>query len=121
MRTLHMPPEEHDRHLADVSHLPHVVAAALVAMQEERALALCGKGFLDATRIAGGDGELWRDILLDNADQVRAGLARLKSALGELEGMLERHEGQKLAAWLSAAAHRREALVQRKLQELNPD
>ena len=121
MRTIRMTPEDHDRHLADVSHLPHALAAALVAMQEDAALALCGKGFIDATRIAGGDGELWRDILLDNADQVRAGLARLKFTINELEGMLERGDGRTLADWLNHAARRREALVQRKLRELNPD
>src|SRR5438270_270638 len=71
MWTVKLSPEEHDRHLADISHLPHAVAAALVAMQADAALPLAGKGFLDATRIAGGDGALWRDILHDNADNLR--------------------------------------------------
>src|SRR6185437_16261614 len=66
MRTVKLSPEDHDRHLADISHLPHAIAAALIAMQTDAALPLAGKGFLDATRIAGGDGALWRDILHDN-------------------------------------------------------
>lgn len=121
MRVVSLGPEEHDRRLADVSHLPHAVAAALVAMQEDESLGLCGKGFIDATRIAGGDGGLWRDILLDNADQVKQGLARLRTALAGLEALLDRRDGRALAEWLDAAAARRQRLVEEKLRELNPD
>jgi prephenate dehydrogenase len=121
MRTTRLSPGEHDRHLAEVSHLPHAVAAALVAMQEEPALTLAGKGFLDTTRIAGGDGGLWRDILLDNADNVRASVGRLREELGKLLGLLEGAKGKELEAWLNAAAGRREALLREKLREITPD
>jgi len=53
MRLTTLDPDEHDRLLAEVSHLPHAVAAALVAMQDDKGLGLCGKGFLDTTRVAG--------------------------------------------------------------------
>lgn len=118
MRTCRLSPEEHDRLLADVSHLPHAVAAALVGLQEEAALPLAGKGFLDATRIAGGDGGLWRDILLDNRDNVRAAVQRLKNRLDSLATMLERGEEEAVKQWLDAAAARREELVRQKLREL---
>jgi prephenate dehydrogenase len=121
MRLTRLSPEEHDRLLADVSHLPHVIAAALIAMQEESALALAGKGFLDATRIAGGDGGLWRDILLDNRDNLLASLGKLKAHLHELEGMLQPDQAEQLVAWLSRSATRREELVKRKLSEIDPD
>ncbi len=78
MRTVRMSPAEHDRRVADISHLPHALAAALVAMQEGESLAFAGKGFADATRIAAGDGGLWRDIFLDNRDNLRASLTRLR-------------------------------------------
>lgn len=120
MRLTRLSPEEHDRLLAEVSHLPHVIAAALIAMQEESALTLAGKGFLDATRIAGGDGGLWRDILVDNRDNLLLSLAKLKKHLSELEEMLQPEHANKLAAWLSAAATRRENLVKQKLGELDP-
>ena len=45
MRVIRMTPAEHDRRVALVSHLPHAVAAALVAVQDEQTLALAGKGF----------------------------------------------------------------------------
>lgn len=118
MRVTRLGPEDHDRLLADISHLPHAVAAALVAMQEEQALGLCGKGFLDTTRIAGGDGALWRDIFLDNRDNVRDSIRRLRGRLDELDSLLDEGKGAELAAWLDAIACRRAELHQRKLREL---
>ncbi|HYE21071.1 MAG TPA: prephenate dehydrogenase [Tepidisphaeraceae bacterium] len=117
MRTCRMTPADHDAALADVSHLPHAVAAALVNMQRPEAMRLSGKGFLDATRIAGGDGGLWRDIFLDNADNVRASIARLRRALDEFEGLIRARDGEKLRAWLDAAAARREELVRERLRD----
>jgi prephenate dehydrogenase len=121
MRTARTSPEDHDRLLADVSHLPHLLAAALVAMQDDAGLELCGKGFLDTTRIAGGDGGLWRDILLDNADNLRAGLRRLQSQLAIVELMLDSQSKDALRDWLDAAARRRQNVLEKKLREINPD
>jgi len=121
MRTLHLDPPTHDRLLADISHLPHLLAAALVTMQEDAALDLCGQGFLDTTRIAGGDGALWRDILVDNADNLRAGVKRLKAQLAAVISLLEPGQGEALKDWLDAAAQRRKKLLERKLREMNPD
>lgn len=121
MRTARLSPEEHDRILADVSHLPHLLAAALVAMQDEAGLDFSGKGFLDTTRIAGGDGGLWRDIFLDNADSLKAGLGRLRDEISKVEKMLDGKSGDALREWLDAAADRREKLLEKKLREINPD
>jgi prephenate dehydrogenase len=107
--------------LAEVSHLPHAVAAALVSLQSEKALSLAGKGFLDTTRIAGGDGGLWRDILMDNRDNVLAAIGVLKEHLGELEKLLKGTEREELAKWLDGAAKRRAKLMEKKLKEINPD
>jgi prephenate dehydrogenase len=121
MRLWQLSPDKHDRLLADVSHLPHALAAAVVAMQSEEALPLAGKGFLDATRIAGGDGALWRDILLDNRDNLKQSLGKFKKQLEELERFLDRSEGDALVAWLDAAARRRRQVLTEKLREVNPD
>jgi prephenate dehydrogenase len=121
MRTCRMTPADHDRALAEVSHLPHAVAAALVGMQSPDALRLAGKGFLDTTRIAGGDGGLWRDIFLDNAGNVRAALARLRGQLEDFERLLDPGRGEELRGWLDAAAGKRQALLQEKLREVTPD
>jgi prephenate dehydrogenase len=121
MRTTSLSPQEHDQLLAEVSHLPHALAAALVTLQSDKALSLAGKGFLDATRIAGGDGALWRDILMDNRDHVLASIGVLKRHLGELEKLLSGEGREELAAWLDRAAARRAKLLEQKLREINPD
>jgi len=120
MRIASLTPEDHDRLLADVSHLPHLLAAALIAMQDDKGLDLCGKGFLDATRIAGGDGGLWRDIFIDNADNLKAAVGRLKKQLDTVEKMLDHKSVEALRVWLDVAAHRREKTLKKKLKEINP-
>lgn len=121
MRTCRMSPEAHDAALAEVSHLPHALAAALVAMQSPAAMSLAGKGFLDTTRIAGGDGGLWRDIFFDNAANMRAAIARLRAQLDQFEGLLDPSRGEELRQWLDAAAAKRSKLLQEKLREVTPD
>jgi prephenate dehydrogenase len=104
-----------------VSHLPHALAAALVTMQSHEAMELAGKGFLDTTRIAGGDGGLWRDIFIDNAPNVRAAIAKLRAQLDAVESLMEPGKGEELRRWLDAAAAKRQALLQEKLREVTPD
>jgi prephenate dehydrogenase len=116
MKPTRLSPEEHDRILADVSHLPHALAAALVAMQDDAAMPLCGKGFLDATRIAAGDGGLWKDILIDNGDNVRASIKRIMSELTRLDGFLAAADAQNLEKWLHEAALRRQLAGEMKKQ-----
>lgn len=120
MRVIRLSAEDHDRMLADISHLPHVLAAALIAMQEPSALQLSGQGFMDTTRVAGGDGNLWKDILLDNADNLSAALQRLRSQIDQVMRMLEKKDQTKLTQWLTAAADRRTELADRKLRETAP-
>ncbi len=119
MRTTRLSPDDHDRLLADVSHLPHLLSAALVTMQQDAGLDLCGKGFLDTTRIAGGDGALWRDIFLDNADNLKAALRRLRDQLADMEKMLDAKSADALRDWLAAAADRRMKLLEKKLREMD--
>ncbi|MGB7158968.1 MAG: prephenate dehydrogenase [Tepidisphaeraceae bacterium] len=121
MRTTTLSPDEHDRLICDVSHLPHALAAALVTMQDDAALPLAGKGFLDATRIAGGDGNLWRDIFLDNRDNLADALRRFRGTLDDFLTLLDPAHAEPLARWLDHAAARRAALLAEKLKEMNPD
>ena len=110
MRTTRISPMEHDQRLSDVSHLPHAVAAALVAMQDEASFELAGKGFADTTRVAAGDGGLWRDIFLDNRDNLLAGIERFRAQLDRLSAGLRAGDANAVKAWLDAAAQRREKL-----------
>lgn len=101
MRTVGMTSDTHDRLTADISHLPHAVAAALVRIQSGDSLALAGRGFTDTTRIAAGDPALWRDILLDNRDNLRNGLLRIQAELAQLLSSLDAGDAAAVQAWLS--------------------
>jgi len=114
MRTCRLSPAEHDRRLADVSHLPHALAAALVAMQDKDSFALSGKGFLDMTRIAGGDGALWRDILLDNQDNVRRSIQRLQKQLDHMVALMDSNHHEALREWLDQVGARRQRIIDAK-------
>lgn len=87
-----MTPEEHDDAVALVSHSPHVVAALVAARfvdvpaQEVR---LAGPGVTDVTRIAGGDPDLWTEILTANAHAVGAVLRGLRTDLDRVLEALE--------------------------------
>ncbi len=110
MRTIHMTPDLHDQLVADVSHLPHAVAAAMVRIQTEAGLKLAARGFADTTRIAGGDSGLWRDILLDNRDNLKAGILRLQEELTTLLDRLQSKDDAAVREWLTTAAEARKKL-----------
>ena len=103
-RTVQHTPADHDRLVALVSHLPHVTAAALVAVQEAASLALHGRGFLDTTRIAAGDAGLWTEILLENRENVIASIERLTAELATLMQLLESSDAASLNAWLAQSS-----------------
>ncbi len=112
MRTMEMTPQRHDELVAQISHLPHAIASALMNVVSDEATPVAGPGFRDVTRIAAGDGALWRDILTDNADQVRAILARFRAELDRFDAMLESGRDQELRQWLDSAAERRRQMKQ---------
>lgn len=88
-RIVLMSPEEHDMIFAAVSHLPHVVAYALVnsiTEMKDGILDNGGKGLKDMTRIALSPTELWRDICACNQKEI---LASLKTFSSSLSGMIE--------------------------------
>ncbi len=88
---IEMTPEEHDRSVALVSHLPQVVAsllAARLADAPEQALELAGQGVRDTTRIAHSAPELWVQILEANAPRVVSGLDALAADLTEVADAL---------------------------------
>jgi prephenate dehydrogenase len=110
MRIIRLSPAEHDQRVALISHLPHAIATAVMAIQDDPSLALAGKGFLDLTRIAAGDGGLWRDIFLDNADSVRDGLTKLIQELDHFANLLRPESAAQLKDWLDQNARKRDSL-----------
>lgn len=106
-RIIEMPPEEHDRAAARISHLPHAVAAALVNSIEGHApesLRLAGGGYRDTTRIAAGPEGMWREILLENKAELLAGLEDFTEMIEELKTHLSEGNGPALEKFLARAA-----------------
>jgi prephenate dehydrogenase len=109
----------HDRMLAAVSHLPHVLANVLVAQAAaalggER-LPATGPSFRDATRVAGAPSAIWTDIYLSNRDAL---IAELDAAIERLRGAraaLQSGDGPALTTWNEAAATDRRRLLERDL------
>lgn len=79
-----MSPAEHDKFLAATSHLPHLVAAALVSIIPREALPLVGSGWRDATRIAAGCPEMWAAICRENSAAIETQLRQMNRSLETL-------------------------------------
>jgi prephenate dehydrogenase len=112
-RVTTMDPETHDRAVAAISHLPHVVAWALVdavARFEPAALDVAARGFKDTTRIAASDPPVWKEILLANRDAVVASLRAFRSALDDLERQIAAGDGAAVEATLARIKAMREAV-----------
>jgi prephenate dehydrogenase len=109
-KVLRMAPADHDLLVAGASHLPHVAAAALVASTPREALPLVAGGWIDTTRIAAGDAELWRDILLSNRANVLAALDRFAAALTRFRRALETDDAVDLVEILHDAKRTRDAV-----------
>lgn len=102
-------PQVHDRMLATVSHLPHVLANVLVeeawAMLEEEGepLPATGPSFRDATRVAGAPSSIWTDIYLANRDAIVERLKSTEARLAAARKVLESNDADAVAAWNDAA------------------
>jgi prephenate dehydrogenase len=113
-----MPVAEHDQLLAATSHLPHVLAYALVDMLARRPerceLFDCtAGGFRDFTRIAGSDPVMWRDICLANREPLLGELRQYREQLGEIIRLIEAGDGERLREIFAHAKHARDGLNQK--------
>lgn len=114
-RVVEMDPGEHDRAVAAVSHLPHLVASTLVNAVgrlpgAEQVLCLAAGGYRDTTRIAAGDPDMWRDIFLANLGMLRTLIAVFKTELDFFERALEKGEPEPIRNWLQEAQRSRQSL-----------
>jgi len=103
--------DEHDRVMAAVSHLPHVLANVLVgqahAALDGDAMPAMGGSFRDATRVAGANPPLWAQIYSENAEALGAQLDQVLAALTDVRGRLS-----ELEDWQHRAAEQRRALLE---------
>jgi prephenate dehydrogenase len=102
--------EVHDHLVAEISHLPHLAAFALVSAAEGDALPLAGRGFIDTTRIAASAESLWTDIFRENRRPLLDAVARYEAVLGRWRNLLARGDWPTLEAELGRAREVREKL-----------
>lgn len=103
-----MTPEEHDRAIALVSHLPHIVAFSLAASVPVNILKYAAEGFKDTTRVASSDPKLWADIFLSNKKEVLRSARAFESSYKGLVKALSAGSYRQVAKILGNAKARRD-------------
>jgi prephenate dehydrogenase len=104
-------PEVHDHLVAQISHVPHLAAYALVSAADGEALLLAGRGFVDTTRIAASAEVLWSDIFRENRGPVLDALGRYEEVLRRWRDLVSRGDWAVLEAELGRAREVREKLA----------
>lgn len=105
-----MSAQEHDKALALTSHLPHAVAAVLATLVPESYFRFVGTGFLDTTRIAAGDCDLWSQIFTANRANLLDALQQCVKGINALTDALRCDDRRLLEEFLTAAKKKRDAL-----------
>ena len=108
-RTRRIEPAAHDAAVAYTSHLPHLLAAAYMALDTPDEAA-AGTGFMEFTRLAKANPQMWSQVLLANAAEVRPLLARFRALLEDVDALLAQGDEAVLYEYLSSRAAQRSAL-----------
>jgi len=113
--------ETHDRLLATVSHLPHVLANVLVSQAARaldsagEALPRIGPSFRDATRVAGANPGIWTDIYATNGELIAAEIEQLSEQLSRVAADLRSGDREAIGSWNEAARGDRRRLLEAEL------
>jgi prephenate dehydrogenase len=115
-RPVAVDPEEHDRLMAVVSHLPHVLANVLMTQAGQHAgsrdaLLSAGPSFRDLTRVAGSNRRVWTDIFLENRAALLAALATFQEGLQEVLEALAANDAVRLDDAIGRAGAQRERML----------
>ena len=107
-----MSPQAHDAAYAAVSHLPHLIAFALINSisgqdHGKDYMSLAGPGFRDFSRIAASDPKMWRDILIANREELLAQSKIFQQTLQSLEKLIGASNGDALEQLIEQASHTR--------------
>jgi prephenate dehydrogenase len=107
--------EDHDRIFAAVSHLPHILAFALVSEIASRGnaqdlLGFAAGGFRDFTRIAASSPEMWRDVCLQNRQALLAEIDRYGARLAVFRALIEKGDGKGLERLMAEARSTRQSM-----------
>jgi len=113
--------EAHDRLMATVSHVPHVVANVLVGQaaaeltRDSERMPEVGPSFRDTTRVAGANPAIWGDIFSTNREAVAEAIDAVIARLSDAAGLIRAGEREPVAAWHAAAAADRRRLLETQL------
>ncbi|MBB4442465.1 MULTISPECIES: prephenate/arogenate dehydrogenase family protein [Rhizobium] len=114
-----MDAEHHDKVLAIVSHLPHIIAYNIVGtaddletVTESEVIKYSASGFRDFTRLAASDPTMWRDVCLHNRDAILEMLARFSEDLAYLQRAIRWGEGDKIFELFTRTRAIRRSIVQ---------
>ena len=110
----YLSPESHDELLGMTSHLPHMLAFSLVnylVSQSPNASIYAGGGFKDFSRIASGDAVMWRDICIQNKEQIIDHLKGYQSTLSELIDAIDDDDSKRLEMLFTTAKNTRDSWV----------
>jgi prephenate dehydrogenase len=116
-RVMVMDPAKHDKLLANISHLPHITAAALLNANNDNDLRMAGKGFIDTSRVASGPANVWTDILITNADNICKSIERLGRELKKLQTAVKNKNAKQIEKLLESARSKRAAMIDYKLKK----
>lgn len=116
-----MTPAHHDKVMAAVSHLPHLIAFSIVGTvadlegyEQQEIIKYSASGFRDFTRIAGSDPTMWRDILLNNKETILELIQRFVEDLIALQRNIRWDEGDKLFQLFSRTQKIRKEVIEAK-------
>ncbi|MEQ1830266.1 MAG: prephenate dehydrogenase/arogenate dehydrogenase family protein [Pirellula sp.] len=114
-RTCCLSPRDHDEALAIASHLPHMVSSALAASTPNEILQFVGKGWMDSTRIAASNTQLWRQILEENHAPALQAMKNFATICETWVEALENADFDRIEELLKAGKATREAVASRNL------
>ncbi len=109
-RVVSMSPQAHDRLVARISHMPHLVAASVLTCLQEGELGYCGGGLRDTTRIAAGSPDMWVDICRENRKEVLDALESLVKELNRMCAALREDRPERLRQLLQDAREKRRSM-----------
>ena len=110
MKTVTLDAAEHDRIVAETSHIPHIAAAAVVRQLAEVSETFVASGFRDTTRVAAGDAVMWTAIAEANADAICRQLDIVERDVAQLRSAIAAGEWLAVREWFSEAATKRSRL-----------
>lgn len=112
-----MSPQKHDKIFADISHLPHVAATALINASDKETMKFAGRGFIDTSRIASGPANIWTDVLMTNTTNIDRSIGRIIRELTKLQKAIKGKNEKQIQKLLEQARAKRAALIRDKINK----